>query len=324
MSVALSAAGTGGYMPMQTAMPQMRAPDFNSSNAQSNPIYKISSSASASENAQDLRGDLNGDDCLTLDIDDIISSAIWQERECKCNILPFPDVKHSAKDLESTASNGDIAQYVTECVKKLEQMAISASQGNDTTDTVKKRPSTKNKKKKEVSFGCGKGGITLVLGSSVSQSDLRSASASVTTAGFNVKNIFGRGIAAVTGVLARSAKYLGPHNNILKELDMKSSESTNPEEDVVIFYIHVNKAKSGTSDASSSIGFSVDAALISLERGKGIKNNIGFQRLSTLAVADGVSKDASDGGMETIVRDILKQLREIGKIPEVLQIFSTS
>ena len=99
MSVALSgAAGAGGYMPIQTAMPQMRAPDFNSSNTQSNPIYKISSSASASETAQDLRGDLNGDDCLTLDVDDIISSAVWQERECKCAILPIPDIKHSARE----------------------------------------------------------------------------------------------------------------------------------------------------------------------------------------------------------------------------------
>ena len=175
---------------------------------------------------------------------------------------------------------------------------------------------SKNKKKKEVSLGCGKGGITLVLGSSVSQSDLRSAAASVTTAGFNVKNIFGRGIAAVTGVLARSAKYLGPHNNILKELELKSSESVNPEENVIIFYIHVNKSKPETS---SSIGFPIDAALISLERGKGIKNNIGYQRLSTLAVADGFAKDASDGGMETVVRDTLKRLREIANVPEVPQ-----
>lgn len=80
------AGGAGGYMPMQTAMPQMKAPNYNSASSNQSSNFRMPSFAAPSEGGKDLRGDLSGDECLTLDVDDIVLSAVWQEGACECTV----------------------------------------------------------------------------------------------------------------------------------------------------------------------------------------------------------------------------------------------
>lgn len=318
MSVATSAAGGGGYMPMSMqALPQMKAPNFDGAKANQSSMYKMQNFESSQVEVKDIRGDLSGDECPTIDFDDVIVSAVWLEKESKCAILPSFSTACDADSDGNDTKHGNISRYVKECVHHLEQIANAAALSADTVGILKK--SAKNKKKrKESNSACGKGGITLVLENSIDQSTLRSAVASVTTAGYVVKNVFGRGIATVTGVLARSAKYSEPANSLLKDLKVSNDLKPSPEEDSIIFYLHLSNVASRTEAATPNTGaMYIDAAIISLEYGKGIKNRIGLERLCTLAVTDGISFNDSKDALEKTLKDTLKNLLNSAKLAEV-------
>jgi hypothetical protein len=320
MSVATSAAGGGGYMPMPVqALPQMKAPNFGGAKANQSTMYKMQNFQESQVEVKDIRGDLSGDECPTIDFDDVIVSAIWVEKESKCAILPSFATACEADSDGNDTTHGKISRYVKECVHHLEQIANTAALSADTVGTTKKSQSAKNKKKrKETNSACGKGGITLVLENSIDQSTLRSAVASVTTAGYVVKNVFGRGIATVTGILARSAKYSEPTNDLIKDLKVANDLKPTPEEESIIFYLHLRNEASKTDATTPNSGpLYIDAALISLEYGKGIKNKIGLERLCTVAVTDGISFNDSKDALEKTLKDTLKNLLRSANIAEV-------
>jgi hypothetical protein len=316
MSVATSATGGGGYMPMpMQALPQMKAPNFGGAKANQSTMYKMQNFEASQGEVKDIRGDLSGDECPTIDFDDVIVSAVWLEKESKCAILPSFAAACEADD----TTHGKISRYVKECVHHLEQIANTTALSADTVGTSKKSQSAKNKKKrKETNSACGKGGITLVLENSIDQSTLRSSVASVTTAGYIVKNVFGRGIATVTGVLARSAKYSEPANDLIKDLKVSNDLKPNPEEESIIFYLHLrNEVSKADTKTPNSEAVYIDAAIISLEYGKGIKNKIGLERLSTLSVTDGISFNDSKDALDKTLKDTLKNLLHSANIAEV-------
>ena len=308
MSVAMSGAGGAGYLPMQTAMPQMRAPNFNNASSNQSVNFRMPSLTGPSESNGNLRGDLTGDECLTLDVDEVVLSAIWIERTCECVVAVATLPTSESHDHIDKSNLGHISLFVTETVRKLQKQSAAALLAKETADAGERAQATKNKKKKkENSLACGKGGITLVLPSSINQDSLRSAVASVAVTGFTVKNIFGRGIATITGVLARSAGManFGSSNDLLSVLNAEKGKLV--EKDPIVLHIYFRNEECGVS---------IDSTLIVLERGNGVKNNIGYGRLSTLAV-DGRISDSSKDGMEDTLKDVLSNLLHIAKIDEV-------
>ena len=292
-------------MPMQTAMPQMKAPNYNQSSTSGGSNFRMPSFVAPSEGNKLLRGDLSGDECLTLDVDDIVLSAIWQESACECIVSSASLPSDKSYDPDARANLGKVSLFVTESVRKLSATA----QASQEADTGKK---AKNKKKKrETSLACGKGGITLVLPCAITQGSLRSASLSVAAAGCTVKNIFGRGIATVTGILARSAgvgSNSGPANNLISVLDAKRKSGSSPADYPVVLYLYFRNELDGD--------VSVNGSLIVLESGNGVKNNIGYERLSTLAVVHRVS-GGEKLGLDHLLGDVRSHLLQAAQIDQV-------
>lgn len=313
----MSATGGGGYMSLQPQMPQMRAPNYNAQSTKRSSVFRIPSASAPSEGAEDMRGGFSGDECLTLDVDDAVSSAIWHEIDCRCTVLSAIEIAVDSSELHDKIDDSKITKCIRQAIRKLEQMSIP-----DATESKKKAVSSKGssgkKKKKETNLSCGKGGITLILGSSVDQSELRLAAASVTSAGFNVKNIFGRGIATITGVMARSAKYSEPPNDLLQSLSATRKLNVATVDDSVIFYVNFKNGKSADDDADI---IHLDTALVSLEYGKGIMSNIGFQRLNTLAVANRICRETSRDGLDKSLKEAYEQLLVIAAAPQVCRRF---
>ena len=317
MSVAMSGAGGAGYMPMQTAMPQMRTPNFNNASSNQSVNLRMPTFAGPSESKKDLRGDLSGDECLTLDVDEVVLSAIWIESTCECVVavakLPFDE----SRDPLIHSNFDSISLFVTETTRKLQQQSSAALLAKESADAAKKTQPAKNKKKKkDNSLASGKGGITLVLPSSINQSSLRAAVTSVSLSGFTTKNVFGRGIATITGVLARSAG-LGDsnHSNDLQSvLDAKKESGKLLEQDPVVLHIHFKNKGSNVA---------IDCALVVLERGNGVRNNLGYERLCTIAV-DGRVSDSSKNGVESALRDALGNLISIANMEQVSILFHLS
>ena len=320
MSVAMSATGGGGYMSLQTQMPQMRAPNYNPQSTNRSSVFKIPSASAPSEGAEDIRGELTGDECLTLDVDDSVSSAIWREIDCRCTVLSTVELPSESSEPNENVDESKIEECLRQAVRRLEQMSTP-----ETVVSKKKSGSVKGssgkKKKKETNLSCGRGGITLILGCSVDQGELRSAVASVTNAGLNIKNIFGRGIATITGVMARSAKYSEPPNDLLESLNATRRLNTTTVEDSVIFYVNFKSGKSADDDADI---IHLDTALVSLECGKGIMSNIGFQRLNTLAVASRICSETSREGLDKALKEAYQQLLRIAAAAEVSGRFMTN
>lgn len=180
--------GGGGYMPMQTTMPQMKAPSYNSTKTSQSSNFRMSGFDAPSESSKDLRGDMNGDECLTIDVDDIVTSAVWQEKSCECVISTVTLSGDAAASPVIVGCLANISLFVAESVLKLQQRSAAEEQAKEMLDASKKTSAPKNKrKKKDSSLACGKGGITLILPSCISQSSLRSAAASVTLSGLSVK-----------------------------------------------------------------------------------------------------------------------------------------
>ena len=302
-------------MSLQTQMPQMRVPNYNAQSTNRSSVFKIPSASAPSEGVEDIRGDFSGDECLTLDVDDAVSLAIWHEIDCRCTVLSAIELAVESSEPHAKIDESRIEKCLRQAISKLGQMSIP-----DAVEPKKKSVSLKGgsgkKKKKETNLSCGKGGITLILGNSVDQSELRSAVASVTNAGFNIKNIFGRGIATITGVMARSAKYSDPPNDLLQSLKATRNDNAATVEDSIIFYVNFKNGKS-TDDGSDIIH--LDTALVSLECGKGIMSNIGFQRLNTLAVANRICLETSTEGLNKSLKEAYQQLLNIVAAPEVSQ-----
>ena len=304
-------------MPMQAAMPQMNAPNYGSTSTNQTSNFRMPGFDAPSEGSKDLRGDLNGDECLTIDVDDIVISAVWHERSCECVISTVTLSGDGTGSATSIGCLENISLFVTESVLKLQQRTAAEELSKETSDASKKTSaSTNKKKKKDSSLACGKGGITLILPSCTNQSSLRSAAASVTLSGLSVKNIFGRGIATVCGMLARSAgkgPNPGPTNNLLALLDANKKSGKVLEKDPVVLHVYFRNHGSGDTSSGS---VSIDAALIVLESGNGVRNNLCYERLSTLAVAEGQC-DGTKGGIENILRVVLGKLITAAHIDEV-------
>jgi hypothetical protein len=292
MSVALSGGGGGGgYMPMaQAAMPRMNAPNYNTSSTANTTDLRMPGMSGPAESSKNLRGDKSGDECLTFDSEEVVLSATWNETSCECVVStigsPFNE-------------SGEPIDYVGNTIRQL-QLAASIELASREADAAKKS-TKKNKKKKETSLSCGKGGITLVLSSSMSQKDIRVAVASVSDSGYHIKNIFGRGITTVTGMLARSASDFGkgPPCDFLSVLEGPGKSKTNGlVVDPIVLYVNF------VNDKRSNGAAVLDAALIVCESGKKVKNNLGYERLSTLAVAN-QEGDGSMGGLENVLKDLL-------------------
>jgi hypothetical protein len=292
MSVALGGGGGGGgYMPMaQAAMPRMNAPNYNTSSTANTTDLRMPGMSGPAESSKNLRGDKSGDECLTFDSEEVVLSATWNETSCECVVStigsPFNE-------------SGEPIDYVGNTIRQL-QLAASIELASREADAAKKS-TKKNKKKKETSLSCGKGGITLVLSSSMSQKDIRVAVASVSDSGYHIKNIFGRGITTVTGMLARSASDFGkgPPCDFLSVLEGPGKSKTNGlVVDPIVLYVNF------VNDKRSNGAAVLDAALIVCESGKKVKNNLGYERLSTLAVAN-QEGDGSMGGLENVLKDLL-------------------
>lgn len=317
MSVAMSGAGGAGYMPMQTAMPQMRTPNFNNTSSNQSVNLRMPTFAGPTESKKDLRGDLSGDECLTLDVDEVVLSAIWIESTCECVVAVAKLPPEESRDPLSDSNLDLISLFVTETTRKLQQQSAAALLAKESADAAKKTQAAKNKKKKkDNSLASGKGGITLVLPSSISQDSLRSAVAKVTLSGFTTKNVFGRGIATITGVLSRSAGMGDSNhsNDLLSVLDSGKKSGKLLDQDPVVLHIYFRNKGSNVS---------LDSALVVLERGNGVRNNLGYERLCTIAVDDRVC-DSSKKGVETALRDALDNLMSIAKMEEVSILFHLS
>jgi hypothetical protein len=287
MSVALGGGGGGGYMPMaQAAMPRMNIPNYNTSSTANASDLRMPGMSGPAE-SKNLRGDKSGDECLTFDSEEVVLSATWNETSCECVVStigsPFSE-------------SGEPIDYIGNTIRQL-QLAANTEMLSREAEAAKKK--SNKKKKRETSLSCGKGGITLVLSSSMSQKDIRVAVVSISDSGYNVKNIFGRGITTVTGMLARSAATssgLGPPCNFVSVLE--GSGKSVLEVDPIVLYVNF------INDKRSNGGSVLDAALIVCESGKKVKNNLGYERLCTLAVAN-QEGDGSGGGLENVLKDLL-------------------
>jgi hypothetical protein len=143
------------------------------------------------------------------------------------------------------------------------------------SDYMKSNLSTDDKKKKKKLKKLGLG-VTIVLpcSKSIDQQDLFRVVLSTRDAGLNLKNIFNRGIAGVAGVLK---KYSDDNNkkDFLTSLNMNESNNSS----IVLFIHQISKNKDGNNNIMI-----VEGALLQCED-LTERNNFGFQRISTIALA---------------------------------------
>ena len=294
MAVSMNAAASGG-MSMATAyQPRMTMPSGPTMQATTNLRMPTLGGPIAPE-ADSIRGDMTGDCCLTLDIDfqEALLCALWNEESSDCVMGSTKVTGRSileemksddTKNLESLVTNA-----IIECVK-------FASPKVPEVTTV--APKTK-KKKNEVVISPTSGGITLVLPNSLSQRELKILTTAVLTTGYKVKNIFHRGLAVITGLLADSKCPLNASITVLPDSNIK--EISDP---VVLYISCTSQSKSGDNATS---GYLMDASLVLCEGSARSKSNLGFERLNTLAVASIVvdGNDIRDDSLSDMLNELL-------------------
>ena len=256
MSLVNSNGGGGGYggLAVQAPLRAMPGPQFQAQAPQGASVARLPSALGGGGNgADDMRGELTGDSCLTVSLDsDGYHVATWDEKAAEC-------VVHDK--VSSKGSTADVAQILRDVVSSNASVSTVPTAAVPAAET-----DTKKKKKARAALALGEGGVTIVVANAASQKVLRQVVVEVHAAGFKVKNIFRRGIATVTGMLSRQA---------LSQKELAKTSMT-PSADPVVFYVSSVKRSDG--------GAIIDASLVVCEGGERAKGKLGFERMCTLAV----------------------------------------
>ena len=272
--------GGGGYG-LQNSTPIIRpmpGPSFQAPHVATS--SRLPSLLGGGANGDDMRGKLTGDCCLTIALDfDGYQVATWDEKAAECTFQDLHQTKTS-----STATLDVILRDVISSSK-----AASSGEASIPTTETKKIKKSKNA---VPSLALGEGGITVVVGNDSTQKALREIVLASAASGFKIKNIFRRGIATITGLLSRQVLQKELNND--KDKGAKSDiAASNPiDSSITVFFISSRKMSNGTVE--------LDASLVVCEGADRAKNKLGYERLSTLAVASKTLTSSPSAAMDNL------------------------
>ena len=240
-------------------------------------------------NTDDMRGKLTGDCCLTIALDfDGYQVATWDEKAAECT---FQDL-HQSKTSSTTTLDVILRDVISS------SKAASTDEASISSAETKK---TKKSKNAVPSLALGEGGITVVVANDLTQKALRQIVLESAASGFKIKNVFRRGIATITGLLSRQV--LQKELNKDKDKGSKCDTAANPTGDTMtVFFISSRKMSNGSVE--------LDTSLVVCEGADRAKNKLGYERLSTLAVASKTltsSPSAAMDDLHSLFDDLLRR-----------------